>query len=167
MRRCCWGFAIMLGLAALTATRAADRPSAIAAPGGWVAKRVFDPFRNESHCVVETARQSIHDGYQDTVVFVRLEAKSLRVVTESSIDLHRGEVGLQVDGQTLIKADRLYLDQSAVFETDIGRIIEQFKSGQGVMFQLYFWPTWPSKGRKIVRFSLSGFSRALASLPGC
>lgn len=167
MRRCCWGFAVMLGLATLMPVRAAAEPPPPTTPGGWTAKRIFDPFRNESRCVVETARQTIHDGYQDTVVFVRLDGKSLMLVTESNVDLRRGEVGLQVDGQALIRADRLYLDQSAVFETGIGTILTQFKTGRGVTFHLYFWPTWPSKGRKTVTFGLNGFQRAFARLPGC
>lgn len=165
-RGCC--IVVMLGIALSVATaHAADEPPPPAPPGGWMAKRIFDPFRNELRCVVESARQTIHDGYQETVVFVRLDTKSLMVVTESNIDLRRGDVGLQVDGQALHKADRLYLDQSAVFETGIATILSQLKSGKGVTFHLYFWPTWPAKGRKTVRFSLNGFQRAFARLPGC
>jgi len=136
-------------------------------PGGWEAKRVFDPFRNTSRCVVESGHQKIHDGYQETEVYLRVDDQVLLVVTESNLDLREADVGLQVDGQKLIRPDRLHLEQSAVFESGIGKITGQFKAGQVVTLSLRFWPTWPSKGLKVVRFSLIGFTRATQRLPAC
>lgn len=136
-------------------------------PGDWEAKRVFDPFRNTSGCVVETGHQKIHDGYQETEVYLRLDDKSLRIVTESNLDLRETDVGLQVDDHKPIRPDRLHLEQSAVFESGIGTIAGQFKAGKMVTLTLRFWPTWPSKGPRTVRFSLSGFTRAYQRLPAC
>jgi len=136
-------------------------------PAGWEAKRIFDPFRNTSRCVVETEHQKIHDGYQETEVYLQLDGKSLRVVTESNLDLRQADVGLRVDDQKLLRPERLHLDQTAVFENEFETIIRQFKTGRMVTFSLRFWPSWPSKGIKTVPFSLIGFERAYQRLPAC
>jgi hypothetical protein len=133
----------------------------------WTAVRIFDPFRNETRCVAESSRQVIHDGHQDTTIFLRVDQSSLLVVTESNLDLNRPDVGLRVDDGKLIKPDKAYLDQNALFESNASRIITQFKPGLIARVSLHFWPTWPSKGLKTASFSLIGFSRAFAQLPGC
>jgi hypothetical protein len=133
----------------------------------WTATRIFDPFRNETRCVAESSRQVIHDGHQETTIYLRIDRSSLLVLTESNLDLNHADVGLRVDDGELIKPDKPYLDQHALFESNAARIIAEFKSGVTVTVSLHFWPTWPSKGLKTSRFSLIGFTRAFARLPGC
>ena len=133
----------------------------------WTAARIFDPFHNETRCVVESSRQVIHDGHQDTTIYLRVDGSSLLVLTESNLDLKHADVGLRVDDGALIKPDKVYLDQHALFETSAPQIISRFRSGQKTEVHLRFWPTWPNKGLKTASFSLVGFTRAFARLPGC
>lgn len=146
--------------AAETVTTAADT-------GNWTAKRIYDVFRNESRCVLETPPAIMDDGRSHTRVFLRVDGRSLTVMTQSNVDIGRADVGVQVDDKKLIKPDQVFLDQSLLFETQSAQIIEQFKAGLAAEARLRFWPTWPDKGLKTVRFSLIGFTRAYARLPGC
>jgi hypothetical protein len=159
---------VAAALAALAgcAAVAGDTPTG-AVGENWIARRIYDAFRNETRCVVETPRHTLHDGYQDTAVFLRMDGRSLMVMTDSSLDVAHPDVGLSVDGRALIRPDRVFLEQNALFETDIAPIIAQFKAGAAVEVRLHFWPTWPSKGPRTVTFSLIGYTRAFARLPGC
>jgi hypothetical protein len=141
--------------------------SPAATPLNWEAKRVEDPFRNEIRCVVETPRQRINDGHQDTTIFLRVDDRSLLVLTESNLDLGHPDVGIRIDDGALIKPDKTYLDQNALFESSAATILAQFKAGLKVDVALRFWPTWPSMGVRTATFSLIGFTAALARLPGC
>lgn len=157
---------VVAGLSVIANAGSAE-PAAPVAGEGWTAVRIFDPFRNESRCVAESARQVIHDGHQDTTIYLRVDRTSLLVLTESSLDLNRPDVGLRIDDGELIKPDKVYLDQNALFESTATRVLARFKTGVTARAYLHFWPTWPNKGLKSVSFSLTGFSRAFAQLPGC
>ncbi|UCH53562.1 MAG: hypothetical protein JSW09_01800 [Pseudomonadota bacterium] len=133
----------------------------------WTAKRIFDPFRNETRCVAESRHQVIDDGRQETTIYLRLDERGLMVLTESNVDLNHPDVGVRVDDGALIKPDKAYLDQNAVFESSAASIISQFKAGLKADVGLRYWPTWPSKGLRTATFSLIGFTRAFARLPGC
>jgi hypothetical protein len=150
-------------------TKSPAKTAAAASDEGaiWTAKRIVDPFRNETRCVLETPKVSLDDGYQETKVHLRIDGRSLYVITESSVDLREPDVGLQIDKGKLIKPDGAYLDQQLLYETQIGTVIDQFKNGLAVDVKLRFWPSWPSKGLKTVNFSLIGFTRTFARLPGC
>lgn len=145
----------------------APRAAAADAAANWTAKRIDDVFRNESRCVLETAAVTIDDGRSPTNVFLRVDTRSLMIMTESNVDLGRPDVGIQVDEHKPIKPDRAFLDQNLLFETQGAQIISQFKAGLSVEVRLRFWPTWPDKGLKTVRFSLIGFTQAFSRLPGC
>lgn len=133
----------------------------------WTARRIDDVFRNESRCVAESAAVTIDDGRSPTKVFLRVDAGSLMIMTESNVDLDRPDVVIQVDEHKPIRPDRVFLDQNLLFETQAALLIAQFKAGLAAEARLRFWPTWPDKGLKTVRFSLIGFTRAFSRLPGC
>jgi hypothetical protein len=156
--------AILCVTAGVTARAAEVAPEA---PQNWTAKRIYDPFRNETRCVLETPKQMIHDGHQDTSIFLRVDERFLLVLTESNVDLNHPDVGIRVDDGALIKPDKAYLDQNALFESTAPVVIAKFKEGLKVDVALRYWPTWPSKGVRTATFSLIGFSRAFARLPGC
>jgi hypothetical protein len=141
--------------------------TATSADDAWTAKRIVDPFHNDTRCVVESPKVAFNDGYQDTKVFLRVDDRSFYVMTESNLDLRQGDVGVQVDGGALIKPDAAFLDQHLQFESQIAVVVGQFRRGLTADVHLRFWPTWPSKGLKTVRFSLIGFTRTFARLPGC
>lgn len=141
--------------------------ASMAAGANWVAKRIYDPFRNETRCVAESPPQRIHDGYQDTEVTLRVDQRSLLVITKSNIDTNHPDVGIRVDEQALLKPDRVYLDQMALYEKQIDEIVRQFKDGLRADVHLRFWPTWAPKGLKTATFSLIGFRKAFAKLPDC
>ncbi len=142
-------------------------PAASETAFNWEARRIEDPFRNEIRCVVETPRQTINDGHQDTTIYLRVDGRSLLVLTESSLDLNHPDVGIRVDDGALIRPDKTYLDQNALFESTAATIIAQFKAGLKVDVALRYWPTWPSRGVRTATFSLIGFTAAFGRLPGC
>ena len=138
-----------------------------AASADWTAKVAYDPFKDESRCVVESPAQAIDDGYQDTDVFLRLDSTNLMVMTSSNVDIASPDVGVRVDKYELIKPDSVYLEQNVVFKRDIAKIIERFKEGRRATFTLKFWPTYPDTGVKTATFSLIGFTKAYDTLPDC
>ena len=155
-----WG----LGLALVVFT------NSVAAQSGeehWIAKNVYDPFSGKSHCVAESVHQQMHDGYQDTTIYLQIDAKGLTVVTESTIDPESPHNHIRVDDNNAMKPDRLSHEQRAVFARDAEHIIGQFQRGIKVIVTLKFWPTWPDKGSRETEFSLIGFTRTFARLPNC
>ncbi len=133
----------------------------------WAAKRAFDPIKNESRCVAESTRQTLYDGYNDTEVWLQVDRQSLMVRTRSNIDDSKKDIGVAVDKQEFIPMDKIYLDQSVVFDKDIGTIVQQFRRGLKAIFTLRFWPTHPDTGAKTIGFSLIGFTKAYAEFEGC
>jgi len=137
------------------------------ASANWTAKRVFDPIKDETRCMLESDTKTINDGYQDTQILLRLDDRALQLVTRSNIDASEGDIGVQVDKHEPIKMDRVYLEQSVIFEREIANIIKQFKEGLRAKFTLRFWPTYPDTGQHAVAFSLVGFTKAYGELPEC
>ena len=121
----------------------------------------------DSRCMVQSEVQRINDGYDETLVHLVLDQRSLLVIADSTFDFDTVPLGLTVDGGEFIAADRIEKDTRLVFEKDIARITEQFVSGNRARLRLRFWPTWPETGDKFVEFSLKGFSRAFAGLSPC
>jgi hypothetical protein len=137
------------------------------ASASWTAKRVFDPVKDETRCMLESTTKTINDGYQETEIVLRVDDKTLQVATRSNIDPSKDDISVQVDKKEPIKMDKVYLDQNAIFEREIATIIKQFKEGLRATFTLRFWPTYPDTGQKTVTFSLIGFTKAYGDLPDC
>jgi hypothetical protein len=156
---------VTVGLLGAVASRAADDPPAVTE--NWTAKRISDPFRNETRCVVESRRQVVDDGRQQTTIYLRVDERFVLVLTESSVDVKHPDVGIRIDDGALFKPDKAYLEQNVLFESAAPAIIAKFKVGLKVDVALRYWPTWPSKGLRTATFSLIGFTRAFARLPGC
>lgn len=140
--------------------------SAVAA-AVWEAKHALDPFTSQSRCVVESVRKNLHDGYGDTEVLLQVDRKSLLVKTRSNIDDGKADITVTVDKQEPLRMDKIYLDQTAVFDSDIGTIVQQFKKGLQATLRLRFWPTYPDTGIKTVSFSLIGFTKAYEEFANC
>jgi hypothetical protein len=137
------------------------------ASADWAAKSAFDPIKNESRCVVESTRQTMHDGYNDTEVYLQVDKTSLLIHTRSNIDASKSDIGVAVDKRELIPMDKLYLDQNVVFDKQIATIVEQFKKGLKAAITLHFWPTYPDTGPKAITFSLIGFTKAYEEFADC
>lgn len=142
-------------------------PCVAAADGNWTAKPVFDPIKDQTGCMLESAKKVLNDGYQDTEIVLRLDERALLVVTKSNIDSGKGDIGFQVDDHGFVPMDKVYLEQNVVFKKDIAKIIEQFKKGVRARFTLRFWPTYPDTGSKTLTFSLIGFTKAYGDLADC
>ena len=137
------------------------------ASASWTAKRVFDPIKDETPCVLESTTKTINDGYQETEIVLRVNDKTLQVATRSNIDPSKGDISVQVDKKEPIKMDKVYLEQNVIFEREIATIIKQFIEGLRATFTLRFWPSYPTTGQKTVTFSLIGFTKAYGNLPDC
>ncbi len=142
-------------------------PAAERGAENWVAKNVYDPFTSKSRCVAESVHQRMPDGYQETAIYLQIDAKGLTVVTESNIDPESPHNGIRVDDNEFMKPDKFRHEQRAIFERDAEHIVEQFRRGLKVVVTLKFWPTWPDKGAKQTEFSLIGFTKAFSQLPNC
>ena len=146
--------AVALCLAGVAAR--ADAPN-------WTRQLRNDPRTNQTACVLVSATQAIYDGYQDTRVHLELGKGGLQVISESNFDTGGSPLGLSVDGEAFIAADKSAAGTRLAFTHDMDRIIERFIQGNIVQLRLRFWPTWPATGDKIVKFSLLGFTRAYRS----
>ncbi len=142
-------------------------PRVAGADANWTARPVFDPIKDETRCMLESVKKVLNDGYQDTEILLRVDERALRVVTKSNIDAGKGDIGFQVDDHEFVPMDKVYLEQTIVFETDVAKIIEQLKKGVKAKFTLRFWPTYPDTGTKTLTFSLIGFTKAHGGLADC
>lgn len=118
-------------------------------------------------CALESRQQSFYDGYQDTVVFVRIDKQALRLVTDANVDYEQSGAELRVDQRDPIPATGIEHEGTLLFEHRLDDIVEQFIAGNRVYLQLRLWPTWPDKGVHQIEFSLLGFARAWAALAAC
>lgn len=133
----------------------------------WSVKTVPRTDGPGTRCVLESARQSLSDGYQDTMAYVTVDGRSVAVTSASNLDPGFADIGLAVDQEPLVPMDRVAGMKTAVFETKYGRLIELFKAGARLRVQLRFWPEWPTTGTRSATFSLIGFTKAYGELAGC
>lgn len=133
----------------------------------WTVKTVPRTDGPGTRCVMESARQSLSDGYQDTTAYVTVDAKSVTVTSASNLDGSFSDVGMIVDQEPLVPMDRLAGIKTAQFDAKYGRLVELFKAGVRLRVQLRFWPEWPATGTHSATFSLIGFTKAYGELAGC
>ena len=153
----------VLGAAILTLTLVGGP----AAADEWTVKTVPRTDGSGTRCVMESARQSLSDGYQDTTAYVTVDAKSVTVTSASNLDGSFSDVGMIVDQEPLVPMDRLAGIKTAQFDAKYGRLVELFKAGVRLRVQLRFWPEWPATGTHSATFSLIGFTKAYGELAGC
>jgi hypothetical protein len=118
-------------------------------------------------CALESSPESVPDGYQTTTARIRVDGTTVAVSSPSVFDPSFKDIGIAVDEDALVPMDRLGDTRTAVFESQYGTLVEQFKRGLRAKVQLRFWPTWPATGTHSVSISLIGFTRAHARLDEC
>jgi hypothetical protein len=133
----------------------------------WSVKSVPRTDGPGTRCVVQSVRQTLPDGYQDTTAYITADGRSVSVTTGSNLDPSFSDVGLVVDQEPLVPIDRLEGRKTAVFDSRYARVIELFKAGARLRVQLRFWPEWPATGTHSATFSLIGFTKAYGELAGC
>ena len=116
---------------------------------------------------MESGRQSLSDGYQDTTAYVTVDARSVTVTSASNLDGSFSDIGVIVDQEPLVPMDRLAGMKTAQFDTKYGHLVQLFKGGARLRVQLRFWPEWPATGTHAATFSLIGFTKAYGELAGC
>ena len=150
--------AAVLALLALGGSAAADE---------WSVKTVPRTDGPGTRCVLESARQSLSDGYQDTMAYVTVDGRSVAVTSASNLDPGFSDIGLVIDQESLVPMDQLAGMKTAHFDTKYARLVELFKAGARLRVQLRFWPEWPATGTHSAIFSLIGFTKAYGELAGC
>src|SRR5262245_11837277 len=133
----------------------------------WTVKTVPRTDGTGTRCVMESVRQSLSDGYQDTTAHVTVDAKSVIVTSASNLDGSFSDIGLIVDQEPLVPMDRLAGIKTAQFDAKYGRLVDLFKAGVRLRVQLRFWPEWPTTGTHSATFSLIGFTKAYGELASC
>jgi len=133
----------------------------------WSVKTVPRTDGPGTRCVLESVRQSLPDGYQDTTAYVTIDGRSVSVTSASVLDGSSADIGLLVDQEPLIRMDRLTGTKTAIFDAQYARLVELFKAGNRLRVQLRFWPEWPATGTHSATFSLGGFTKAYGELAGC
>jgi hypothetical protein len=133
----------------------------------WSVKSVPRADGSGTHCVVQSDRESLPDGYQTTTAWITVDDRSVAVTSGSNLDPGSSDIGIAVDQEPLVPMDRMEGRKTALFDSKYGRLIELFKAGGNLRAQLRFWPEWPATGTHSATFSLSGFTRAYGELAGC
>jgi len=151
-----------LATVCLTLALALGWPAGVIAD--WTVKEAEGP---EVRCLVESSRQPVWDGYQQSAAYFVVTSRSVAVVSPSIFDGGSSDIGLAVDDEGFIRMDRLDREKSALFDTKYDRVVAQFKAGKQVRVQLRFWPTWPATGTHSTTISLIGFTKAYGQLSGC
>jgi hypothetical protein len=137
-----------------------------ATPAGVAGEWAVKPGAG-SACVLESSAESLSDGYQTIQARIQVDGKTVSVTSPSVLDPGFNDIGVFVDQQEMIPADRLAGPRTALFESRYGTLVDQFKRGLSARIQLRFWPTWPATGPHSATFSLIGFTRAYARLDEC
>ena len=133
----------------------------------WSVKTVPSTDTPGTRCVLESASQSLPDGYQTTTAHITVDKASVKVTSASNLDESFRDIALVVDQRESVPMDRLAGEKTALFDSQYSHVVEQFKEGLRVQVQLRFWPTWPATGLHSVTFSLIGFTRAYGELSAC
>lgn len=141
--------------------------AAQAGVANWVRQLRTDTQSGGADCVLVSATQTVHDGYQDTPVHLELGEEALLVISDSNFDTTNTPLGLSVDAGDFITADELVSETRLAFTGNLDLIVDQFMKGNTAELRLRFWPTWPDTGDKTVSFSLLGFTRAYQSRQPC
>jgi hypothetical protein len=137
------------------------------AAAAWSVKSVPRTDGPGTRCVVESEREALSDGYQQTTAYVIVDARSVAVTSASNLDAGGGDIGLVVDQHSVVPMDRLASPKTALFDSQHARLVELFKAGARLRAQLRFWPEWPATGPHAATFSLIGFTKAYGELAGC
>ena len=133
----------------------------------WTLRPVPTGAGGTARCVMESERQMVRDGYQDSWAQIVVDDKSVRVTTGSELDLGDRDIGVVVDEGGFVVADDVTGAKTAVFTTRYQTMIDDFKRGLRARVQLRFWPTWPKTGTHSATFSLIGFTRTHAGMAEC
>jgi hypothetical protein len=133
----------------------------------WSVKSVPRMDGPGTRCVVESVRETLPDGYQETTAYVTVDARSVAVTSASNLDPGGGDIGLVVDQEALVSMDKLSGRTTALFDSKHAQLVELFKAGSRLRVQLRFWPEWPTTGAHAATFSLVGFTKAYGELAGC
>jgi len=158
------GFALWCaGLAWAVVALVGPGPAAAA----WSVRPEAAGPRGAARCLLESERQAVFDGYQDTWAQIVVDDATVRVSSASTLDPGDRDIGLSVDGGAFVPADDVVAGRTAVFSTGYGSLLDDFRRGLRVRVQLRFWPTWPKTGTHSVTFGLIGFTRAHARMPDC
>ena len=153
-----------LARAAVLALMALGGPAVAA---DWSVKTVPRTDGPGTRCVIESARQSLSDGYQTTAAYVTVDDRSVAVTSASNLDPGSSDIGLVVDQEALVPMDRLAGVKTALFYSKHARLVELLKAGLRLRVELRFWPEWPATGTHSATFSLIGFTKAYGELAGC
>jgi hypothetical protein len=156
VRRRCLVLAVVLGL-----------PVCGLAATGWTLGPAKPATARGAGCVMESGREPVFDGYQETWAQIVVDASTVRVTSGSVLDPGDRDIGLSVDGGALVVADEVVGGRTAVFKARYGPLVEDFRRGLRVRAQLRFWPTWPKTGTHDVTFGLIGFTRAHTGMGEC
>ena len=132
----------------------------------WTVKTVPRTDGPGTRCIMESVRQSLSDGYQDTTAYVTVDARSVTVTSASNLDGSFSDIGLVIDQEPPVPMDRLAGIKTAQFDAKYGRLVELFKAVASVSGSSSGWgPEWPATGTHSATFSLIGFTKATASWP--
>jgi hypothetical protein len=126
-----------------------------------------DPMSNKTACLMTSAKKRIDDGQGSTPVSIIYNGKAFIAATESNIDLSYADLGLQVDKKKAHSIDRLFENDSVVFEQQSRQILDEFIAGLNGRLTLGFWPTWPKTRAFTVDFDLRGFTRSYERFRQC
>lgn len=118
-------------------------------------------------CALESTPVTVNDGYLDTPVRLRFTGGTLRVLTESNIDLQGQDLGVQVDDNAPVPFSALEGKTDVLVGGDLDAVVEQFVRGREAGVKLRFWPSWPVTGTKTATFSLIGFTKAWNQFETC
>ncbi len=136
-------------------------------PANWMVRRGIDKITQQERCLLESKKETIHDGHDDVPIYLVLTGDALLVVTESNVDLSYPGIGLKVDKHEPIQIERSFKATMVVFDSDIAMIIERFMKGHWATVSLGFWPTWPQTETFSTKFTLIGFTRAYEDFLAC
>ena len=100
----------------------------------WTVKTVPRTDGPGTRCVMESVRQSLSDGYQDTTAYVTVDARSVTVTSASNLDGGFSDIGLIVDQEPLVPMDRLAGIKTAQFDAKyatLGRALQGRRPSAG------------------------------------
>ncbi len=133
----------------------------------WVVDLRDTKQSGRMQCVARNTESMINDGQSASTITVEVESSSLRILTESTIDMSYVDSGVTVDNGFPYTFDSLFFDTNVEVNIGAEDLISQMRKGNSATVTLGFWPTWPVTQSYSAEVSLTGFAKAMSQLKVC
>ena len=120
-----------------------------------------------SECILRSRPVSMEDGQGSTTLTAQITDNAVIFKTRSMIDTSYENTGIQIDQGRQIPLEKLHTEESVIYSSGYGDVMDLMEQGKTLTVSLGFWPTWPVTQAYEAKIDLTNFDQALQSLKQC